>query len=76
MALDLASVRNSLVDTASDARRPWVDGKADRPDVVKFGPESQTPIGHGKSWPCWIWLVGLAILIAVVISAEGWMPFR
>jgi hypothetical protein len=52
-----------------------MDTKSERPQVIKYGPESPTPVGQGKSWPGWAWLVALVLLIAFVVWAQGWLPW-
>lgn len=49
--------------------------KSDRPQVIKYGPESLTPVGQGKSWPWWAWLIAVVLLIAFVAWAQGWLPW-
>jgi hypothetical protein len=73
MALDRHATGPTLV-----ARRPAevadVHAKVPRPQVVKYGPESLTPIGQGKSWPGWAWLLALVLLILFVMWTQGWLP--
>ena len=49
--------------------------KTNQPQVIKYGPESLTPIGQGRSWPWWAWLVALVVLIAFVAWTQGWLPW-
>jgi hypothetical protein len=52
-----------------------MESNSDRPLVVKYGPESQTPVGQGQSWPGWVWLGALVLLIAFVAWTQGWLPW-
>jgi hypothetical protein len=49
--------------------------KSERPQVIKYGPESLTPVGQGKSWPWWAWLIVLTLLIAFVVWTLAGLPW-
>jgi hypothetical protein len=51
-----------------------MESKSIRPQVVKYGPEVQAPLGQGRSWPGWVWLVALVLLIVFVAWTQGWLP--
>lgn len=66
--------RSDIAATEANERRHDVALRSDRPVVVRYGPESLTPIGQGRSWPAWAWLAGALLLIAFVAWTQGWLP--
>jgi hypothetical protein len=67
--------RSDIAAAEANQRRLDTALNSDRPQVIKYGPESQTPVGQGRSWPWWAWLVALVLLIVFVASAQGWFPW-
>lgn len=67
--------RSDIAAAEANERRLAMAPRSERPQVIKYGPESQTPVGQGRSWPLWSWLVALVLLIVFVAWAQGWLPW-